>query len=1157
MRYSLGLDIGTTSIGWAVVDLDKKRIHDIGVRIFEKPEDPQSGKSLAEPRRTARSARRRLKRRRQRLNTLRSFFILNKMLSERDIQSILDPNQSKDYKRSNDPYQLREKGLSEKLTNAELFIALYHIAKRRGYKSNSKSQDEDVLARIAEKRERSKQKQEAGKETSKSDDRLRVLSAIYDNRDLLVKHETIVGALNNAEKFKNHKRNKADEYQGSFMRDNFEYEANEILQKQRELGLQLTDDKVNELLYGGDYTIREDGIVITANPGVFYQRPFTNSALINGMRGKDLYNNEDRAPKATLTFELFRLAEDIAHIKNSKNPEWSISRSQVDAIIAKAKNTKTMTYGAVRIAMGLKDKYDEFDFGYIRGKSPDVKKIKGYENLTPDEKMLAETKEREKATFANMKFYQSVNTSLKDFPEKFVELENSQELFDKLGEILTIHKDDDSRTKELSVIGFSSPEIKPLLLLDFSGFGNLSLTTMREAIPLMLAGKIYDKALEEIYPGKFAVQLSGDKTKLPPLNEQESQQITNPVVKRAVSQTIKVINAIIRKHGLPSRIGIETASDLAKNFRERGNIKRSQEENSDRNEKIKDKLVGLGVVTPTGLQITKFKLYQQQDGKCMYSGRPLELERLFSDEHYGEIDHIIPFSRCGNDSLNNKVLVLNSENQNKGNLTPYEAWGDDEIRWKEYETRVKATFLPFSKKERLLAKNPPSEEWNTRALNDTRYISKFLRQYLRKNLKFDNDKGSQRVITPTGPITSYLRRIWRVGSKTREEDNLHHATDACVIASVDQGIIQKVSSLNKYYELFRGNDKNEITDKLTGEIVRRGDVEQHIADVQPWEEFGKEVHLRTAVYNTPNDLRNELRGLTNYDEAFRESTKPIFVSRMPKRSGRGSTNQETIRSPKIVDNYVNNKGETTVARKQRVSLSGLKLKDLYDSPIRETDPKLYDLLKQRLDNNNDDPKKAFAEPVYKPTKTGEQGNIVRSIKVYDTLKSKTGFYINDGKAFVNNGSTIRLDVYRRKNFKGELEYYFAPIYTHMLKTEKKDGKFVEIIDRPEILPSPNGRSADEKANFDAIREANGKVYATAENGFEKQFSIYPNDYVRIYMSNQIIEGYYVKYNINSGQVSLISHSQADKENLLQTSPRVATDIQRFDISILGDNFKWI
>lgn len=75
MKYALGLDLGTTSIGWSVINLDKNRIEDLGVRIFEKPENPKDGKSLAVPRRTARSARRRLKRRRQRLNYLKHFLL--------------------------------------------------------------------------------------------------------------------------------------------------------------------------------------------------------------------------------------------------------------------------------------------------------------------------------------------------------------------------------------------------------------------------------------------------------------------------------------------------------------------------------------------------------------------------------------------------------------------------------------------------------------------------------------------------------------------------------------------------------------------------------------------------------------------------------------------------------------------------------------------------------------------------------------------------------------------------------------------------------------------------------------------------------------------------------------------------------------------------
>ena len=59
------------------------------------------------------------------------------------------------------------------------------------------------------------------------------------------------------------------------------------------------------------------------------------------------------------------------------------------------------------------------------------------------------------------------------------------------------------------------------------------------------------------------------------------------------------------------------------------------------------------------------------------------------------------------------------------------------------------------------------------------------------------------------------------------------------------------------------------------------------------------------------------------------------------------------------------------------------------------------------------------------------------------------------------------------------------------------------------------------------------------------------------MSNKIFEGYYVKYGISVGQISLIPHSSSGKDNLVTTVAKTATDIQRLDISVLGDNYKWV
>ena|GEM_PF-5770923 len=57
--------------------------------------------------------------------------------------------------------------------------------------------------------------------------------------------------------------------------------------------------------------------------------------------------------------------------------------------------------------------------------------------------------------------------------------------------------------------------------------------------------------------------------------------------------------------------------------------------------------------------------------------------------------------------------------------------------------------------------------------------------------------------------------------------------------------------------------------------------------------------------------------------------------------------------------------------------------------------------------------------------------------------------------------------------------------------------------------------------------------------------------------NKIVEGYYVKYNIANGSISLIGHDKADKKNIDGVSGGTITSIERYDISILGDNYRWI
>ena len=127
---------------------------------------------------------------------------------------------------------------------------------------------------------------------------------------------------------------------------------------------------------------------------------------------------------------------------------------------------------------------------------------------------------------------------------------------------------------------------------------------------------------------------------------------------------------------------------------------------------------------------------------------------------------------------------------------------------------------------------------------------------------------------------------------------------------------------------------------------------------------------------------------------------------------------------------------------------------------------------------------------------------------------------------------VRLDVYQKPNKKGKIEHFFVPVYAHQV------GK-----NRPaptKILPAPKG-------------------FTDVDETFTKVCSLYPNDYVRCYFGNEIKEGYYVKYGINNGAMQVIFHSSVskDKDQLIQISPRSANLIERYDISILGDNYRWL
>ena len=1108
-KYSLGLDIGTSSVGWAILDLDKERIHDLGVRIFERPEDPQNGDSLAKPRRDARSARRRLKRRRQRLNHLKQFFVDQNILTKDQVEEVLD--YKSDFNKL-DVYGLRTKALTEELSPEELLKVLYQIAKRRGFKSNRKVVEESD--------------KEGG----------RVTSALKTNEKFLAdnNYTTVGEALNRDKKFASHKRNKRDDYTNSFARDDFLCELEAIIKTQRNYALKnVPEPAINELIYGID-----DGQVTNVS-AIMYQRPFMTKELIEKMVGKCTFEDgEKRAPKASYSFEVFRLASDLSHLvfiprdaskrqAKRENLEVRLFPEQIKQVIELAKSQKSLTYKKVRSTAGISEDYVPKD---VRGKKKDGDEF-GEENV-----------------FGGLKAYNDIRLALKDLPEDWAKIDNESAI-NQIAYTLTTQKADEGIRAELDTLPLSNKakeaivKIKPT---NFRAFGHLSIKALQKITPHILEGMTYDKACEAA-----GYDFKKQSASL--------EQITNPVVKRAITQTLKVVRAIERKYGKPYFIKVETARDLAKNFKDRKAIENENKENQTRNQSIIQTLNENGIVTPTGQQIIKVKLYREQNGVCLYSGKAIDFETMLCDDNAYQVDHIVPFSRSNNDGITNKVLVLTEENQKKGNQTPFEYFGADEKRWKEFAARVESTYktrdiktadkatnainykyngYAMKKKQNLLLQEYKNDSWNVRALNDTRYITRFIQNYLRQMVDFAEGEEKQRVIAPNGTTTAYLRKRWGL-AKDRAEDVLHHAKDAAVVAAIDNSIVRQANLFAKRGEiaalLSAVKTMEEKTDKLTGEIVdedefdraqRRKDAAIVLSSKhfpQPWNDFGKEVMKRTLNTDIAT-LQNELRGLDNYDEDFRLSVKPIFVSREIRHKIRGEAHESKLRSNR------NRNGQNII----RIPLTELTLQRLENSLVKEefdsqknsNGSSLYEKLLARLNECNGDSKKAFNPPfkLYKGPKQDKNGNPispVAAVKVYD--KKGVVSVGRKANAPVALAEMVRIRVYKKDN-----QIYMIPDYRINILENKETMELLKPL----------------------------KKVSKIDNSFNFIGYLYKGDLITIQKDSQTFIGYFVQFE-GDNRITIKNHLAVDssrdsKSTVKRESLSGINYLKIHKVDVLGD-----
>ncbi len=1051
MGYRIGLDVGIASVGWSTVetlDGQASRIRNLGVRIFDKPENPKDGASLALPRREKRSMRRRLRRHRFRIERIKHLIERAGLLTLEEIGKMYLQTEMQP-----DVYALRTEALSRRLTNEEFVRVLIHIAQRRGYKSNRKSE-----------------------ETNTKSDEGKILVAVNQNEILMKEkgYRTVGEMLYLDDRFKKTKRNKAEDYSHTLPRNLVEQEITLIFEAQKKHGNQYVNEDI-ETKYLNIVTSQRS---FDSGPGG--NSPYAGNQIEKMLGTCTFEPNEKRAVKASYSFERFMLLTKVNNLRIRKTGGVSrrLTLQERTLIIDEAYRKDDFKYSSLRKLMNLSSTETFGGLTYGRKTVEDV----------------------EKTVFVKLKAFHQIRKALNKIEEGYIAKLSTNQL-DEIGYALTVFKNDRKIMEYLKNNGLDEESIERLLLISFSGTGHLSIKAIRKLINFLESGMDYDKACAAA-GYDFKGQISKKTFKLPPMN---FENITNPVVKRALSQAIKVVNAIIEVNGSPEGINVELAREMSKTFKERKELEKGNMENNEHNERIKTRLTReFGLISPKGNDIVKLKLYEEQDGYCLYSGQKMNIRRLFEDG-YADVDHVIPYSMSFNDSYNNKVLVLSKENRQKGNRLPWEYLTDTPSRLDVFVSLVQSLKLNYNKSQNLLKKSFSREEvdeFKERNLNDTRYITRHLAEHIRNSLIFDDscNLGIKKVTCLNGPVTSYMRKRWGL-SKVRENGDLHHALDAVVIACVDDNMIQKISQYHKHKEQqFMG--KAFIVDRETGEMIDRKEYDRRFLlsntdrFPEPWSKFRKELEARLS--NAPMEAIASLRLLTYPDY---EQVLPVFVSRAPRRKSKGQGHLETVYSPKLAD-------QGLIIKK--IPLTDIKFKDgeIENYFMRESDLLLYKALCARLVQYHGDAKKAFTEPFFKPKSDGSNGHLVKKIKVLE--KSNLGVFIHNKDGYAANGNMVRIDVFTRNG-----KFCFVPIYSSDTVKSYLPNKAV-VANKP----------------YDQ--------WIQIDNTCIFKFSLYPNDLIKfehktgipVALSNgskKIITNefvYFRKASISSGSITVISHDNS-------------------------------
>ena len=524
----------------------------------------------------------------------------------------------------------------------------------------------------------------------------------------------------------------------------------------------------------------------------------TSSAedFINKMTNYDLYLPEEKVlPKHSLLYETFAVYNELTKVKFIAE---GLTRYQ----FLDKKQKKDIFYTFFKAED--KRKVTEKDIIHY------LHNVDGYDGI--------ELKGIEKQFNASLSTYHDLLKIIKD--KEFMDDPKNEEILENIVHTLTIFEDREMIKQRLAQYDslFDEKVIKALTRRHYTGWGKLSAKLINGICDKQTGKTILDYLIDDGKINRNFMQLINDdglsfkeiiqKAQVVGKTYDVKQVVQelpgSPAIKKGILQSVKLVDELVKVMGhAPESIVIEMARENQTTAKGKKN---SQQRYKRIEDAIKNLAPGLDSTIlkehPTDniqLQNDRLFLYYLQNGRDMYTGKPLEINQL---SNY-DIDHIIPQAFIKDDSLDNRVLTSSKENRGKSDNVPsLEVVEKMKAFWQQLlDSKLisERKFNNLTKAERGGLDELDKVGFIKRQLVETRQITKHVAQILdarfNKEVTEKNKKNRNvKIITLKSNMVSNFRKEFGL-YKVREINDYHHAHDAYLNAVVAKAILKKYPKL--------------------------------------------------------------------------------------------------------------------------------------------------------------------------------------------------------------------------------------------------------------------------------------------------------------------------------------------------------------------------